>query len=101
MASKTNFSATAIVLSLLLVSKGPQDASALPRAHGGNNLAVCPGESARYGDHKCNHDGTHRVCAQLLDGAGAPLSWGEGGDFWQITGQKAFQWDNQIRQNHG
>ena len=30
-------------------------------------IKVCPGEGPRYGDFKCNHDGTHRVCAQLLD----------------------------------
>jgi len=63
-------------------------------------VAVCPGEGARYGDHKCDHDPTHRVCAQLLDQEGQPLSWGRG-DFWQITGQKAFQWDADIRANHG
>jgi|688.fasta_scaffold362814_1 hypothetical protein len=28
-----------------------------------NNIEVCPGESDRYGDFKCNHDNTHRVCA--------------------------------------
>ena len=66
------------------------------------DVAVCPGESARYGDHKCNHDGPHRVCAQLLDSTNKqPLSWGQGGDFWAITGQKAFQWDNQIRAHNG
>jgi len=64
-------------------------------------VGVCPGESARYGDHKCDHDQTHRVCATLLDGQGAPLAWGSKGDFWQITGQKAFQWDDQIRENGG
>eukprot|EP00619_Florenciella_sp_RCC1007_P000302 CAMPEP_0205925570 /NCGR_PEP_ID=MMETSP1325-20131115/18470_1 /ASSEMBLY_ACC=CAM_ASM_000708 /TAXON_ID=236786 /ORGANISM="Florenciella sp., Strain RCC1007" /LENGTH=134 /DNA_ID=CAMNT_0053294123 /DNA_START=124 /DNA_END=528 /DNA_ORIENTATION=+ len=58
---------------------------------------VCPGEGPRYGDFKCNHDGTHRVCAQLVDSSsGSPLSWGEGGDFWAITGQKAWQWDTSI-----
>ena len=42
---------------------------------------------------KCNHDGTHRVCAQLLESSGdhKPLSWGQSGDFWEITGQKAWQ----------
>lgn len=64
------------------------------------DLAVCPGESARYGDHKCNHDETHRVCATLLGKDSTPLNWGSG-DFWEITGQKAFQWDDQIRANHG
>jgi hypothetical protein len=66
-----------------------------------NAIDVCPGESARYGDHKCNHDGTHRVCARLLDKAGAPLKWGAQGSFWEITGQTAFQWDDQIRANNG
>jgi len=64
------------------------------------DIDVCPGESARYGDHKCNHDTTHRVCAKLLDDAGQPLSWGDG-DFWEITGQKDFQWDAEIRANNG
>eukprot|EP00416_Gambierdiscus_australes_P043301 CAMPEP_0171101394 /NCGR_PEP_ID=MMETSP0766_2-20121228/54884_1 /TAXON_ID=439317 /ORGANISM="Gambierdiscus australes, Strain CAWD 149" /LENGTH=148 /DNA_ID=CAMNT_0011561431 /DNA_START=48 /DNA_END=494 /DNA_ORIENTATION=- len=65
------------------------------------DVSVCPGEGARYGDHKCNHDPTHRVCAQLLDSADKPLSWGPKGDFWEITGQKAFQWDKQIIENNG
>mmetsp|Transcript_41006 Transcript_41006/g.113979 ORF Transcript_41006/g.113979 Transcript_41006/m.113979 type:complete len:216 (-) Transcript_41006:137-784(-) len=65
------------------------------------DLQVCPGESGRYGDHKCNHDETHRFCAQLLDAGGQPLSWGPKGDFWSITGQKAFQWDADIRANKG
>merc|ERR1719274_420899 len=65
------------------------------------DVAVCPGENDRYGDHKCNHDSTHRVCAQLLDNGGQPLSWGPKGDFWEITNQKAWQWDNEIRNNHG
>jgi hypothetical protein len=65
-------------------------------------VGVCPGESDRYGDHKCNHDGTHRVCARLLEyGGGAPLKWGSQGNFWEITGQAAFQWDDQIRANKG
>merc|ERR1712039_744322 len=29
-----------------------------------------------------------------------PLSWGQG-DFWEITGQEAFQWDEDIRANNG
>ena len=75
-------------------------ASALSLCAGAAAIAPCPGEGDRYGDHKCDHDQTHRVCAQLLGSDGQPLSWG-GGDFWSITGQKAFQWDAEIRANHG
>jgi hypothetical protein len=59
------------------------------------DIAACPGEGPRYGDFKCNHDSTHRVCAKLVQASGQPLSWGAG-DFWEITGQKAFQWSDQI-----
>lgn len=61
-------------------------------------VEVCPGEGPRYGDFKCNHDGTHRVCAKLIESSAdaTPLSWGPAGDFWQITGQKAFQWNDRI-----
>ena len=39
------------------------------------------------GDRKCNHDYTHRVCAQLLkDGTCEPKMWGSE-NFWQITGK--------------
>ena len=56
-----------------------------------SSIAACPGEGDRYGDHKCNHDKTHRVCAQLLDAqTKKPLSWGEGHDFWQITKQSSW-----------
>merc|ERR1719440_2776078 len=65
------------------------------------DVAVCPGEGGRYGDHKCNHDSTHRVCAKLLGSDSQPLSWGPNGDFWRITGQKAWQWDDEIRNNNG
>ncbi|KAJ1458409.1 hypothetical protein M885DRAFT_614269 [Pelagophyceae sp. CCMP2097] len=61
------------------------------------DVAVCPGEGPRYGDFKCHHDSTHRVCAKLLDDAGAPLSWGPKGSFWQITSQTRWQWDESIR----
>jgi len=64
------------------------------------SLEVCPGEGARYEDFKCNHDETHRVCAKLLDSSGRPQTWGSG-NFWQITGQQSFQWDQEIRDNHG
>ena len=61
-----------------------------------STVEVCPGEGPRYGDFKCNHDGTHRVCAQLVDNVThAPLKWGTG-DFWDLTGQKAFEWSDKI-----
>ena len=61
-----------------------------------STVEACPGEGPRYGDFKCNHDGTHRVCAQLIDNVShAPLKWGTG-DFWDLTGQKAFQWSDRI-----
>merc|ERR1719446_505870 len=66
-----------------------------------STVAVCPGESDRYGDHKCNHDETHRVCAKLLDEQSKPLNWGTGGNFWQITNQESMQWDQKIRENGG
>ena len=62
-----------------------------------NAMEVCPGEGPRYGDFKCNHDLTHRVCAILLDEAGQPIRWGGNGTFWDMTNQKRFQWDDRIR----
>ena len=54
-------------------------------------ISVCPGEGNRYGDFKCDHDPTHRVCAQLLEPeTSTPLAWDNGKDFWQITGQVAY-----------
>merc|ERR1712178_673585 len=53
----------------------------------------CPGEGLRYGDYKCNHDGTHRVCARLKSASGSKMMWGDG-DFWQITGQP--DWSSQV-----
>eukprot|EP00927_Polykrikos_kofoidii_P050103 TRINITY_DN4403_c1_g1_i1.p1 TRINITY_DN4403_c1_g1~~TRINITY_DN4403_c1_g1_i1.p1 ORF type:complete len:167 (+),score=31.87 TRINITY_DN4403_c1_g1_i1:112-612(+) len=64
------------------------------------SINVCPGEGDRYGDHKCNHDATHRVCAKLLGSDGTPLRWGNK-DFWEITGQTSVQWDDEIRKNNG
>lgn len=67
-----------------------------PEGTASEDIAVCPGEGPRYGDFKCNHDKTHRCCAKLLDDQGKPLKWGSG-DFWEITGQKDWQWDDKIR----
>ena len=58
-------------------------------SHSGD-VAVCPGEGPRYGDYKCNHDRTHRVCAKLVDNPQdcKELSWdNEGDSFWDITGK--------------
>eukprot|EP00354_Favella_ehrenbergii_P005820 CAMPEP_0170468822 /NCGR_PEP_ID=MMETSP0123-20130129/11859_1 /TAXON_ID=182087 /ORGANISM="Favella ehrenbergii, Strain Fehren 1" /LENGTH=161 /DNA_ID=CAMNT_0010735489 /DNA_START=6 /DNA_END=491 /DNA_ORIENTATION=+ len=74
-----------------------QNDSFLAQTSKQNDVAVCPGEGDRYGDYKCNHDQTHRVCAQLIDTqTSQPLSWGSR-DFWEITGQKQVQWDDKIR----
>jgi hypothetical protein len=47
---------------------------------------------------QCNHDFTHRVCAKLVDtdsGQCKPLLWGSK-DFWDLTGQKQFEWSDRI-----
>ena len=61
-----------------------------------SEVAPCPGEGPRYGDYKCNHDGTHRVCAKLVEeNTSTPLVWGKS-DFWSITGQTNWQWADKI-----
>ena len=53
----------------------------------------------RYGDFKCTHDKTHRVCAKLVDNPTSckELSWNEnGGSFWDITGQQKWNWKDKI-----
>ena len=62
-------------------------------AHAVSSISVCPGEGPRYGDYKCNHDQTHRVCATLKDANGNKVSWG-GKDFWQLTKQS--DWSSQV-----
>ena len=64
--------------------------AAVQTAHG---IGVCPGEGPRYGDYKCNHDGTHRVCAKLKDGSGGKVLWGDA-DFWHLTGQP--DWSSSV-----
>merc|ERR1711990_1006310 len=62
-------------------------------------ISVCPGEGARYGDFKCIHDRTHRVCARLVEDAASctALSWGAlGRTFWQLTGQQEWEWSSRI-----
>ena len=63
-----------------------------------SSLAVCQGEGPRYGDFKCNHDSTHRVCAHLVDNSGGKckeLSWGKG-TFWEITHQQDWNWKESV-----
>ena len=53
----------------------------------------------RYGDFKCDHDGTHRVCAKLVDNSTSctELSWNDDGkSFWDITGQQRWNWKESI-----
>ena len=54
----------------------------------------------RYGDYKCIHDRTHRVCAKLVDNSNGrcdALSWNSNGQsFWQITGQERWNWKDRI-----
>ena len=82
---RTRFGTTLLVCSMLkgatlmVLAVG----SALPSS----DVQKCPGYA--YAPYTCNQDETHRVCAQLVDSAGSPLSWGSA-DFWDITGQKAF-----------
>ncbi|XP_063685543.1 uncharacterized protein LOC134819509 isoform X2 [Bolinopsis microptera] len=63
-------------------------------------IQPCPGEGPRYGDFKCNHDRTHRVCAQLVDnseGQCKELAWNDDQQsFWQITGQQKWNWKTNI-----
>jgi hypothetical protein len=70
-------------------------ALAVVQTHG---IEVCPGEGPRYGDYKCNHDGTHRVCAKLKDSSGGKLLWGNQ-DFWHLTGQS--DWSSAVGSDSG
>eukprot|EP00391_Amoebophrya_sp_Ameob2_P006452 CAMPEP_0178991904 /NCGR_PEP_ID=MMETSP0795-20121207/5801_1 /TAXON_ID=88552 /ORGANISM="Amoebophrya sp., Strain Ameob2" /LENGTH=329 /DNA_ID=CAMNT_0020683693 /DNA_START=115 /DNA_END=1105 /DNA_ORIENTATION=+ len=72
------------------------------------DVTVCQGEGDRYVDQKCNHDQTHRVCAQLVKSDSSnpslpfspctPLMWGDQ-NFWNITGQSS--WEQDICANDG
>jgi len=61
-------------------------------------ISVCPGEGSRYGDHKCIHDRTHRVCAKLVDNKDTcqEVTWPRVGSFWDITGQQRWNWKQRI-----
>jgi len=64
-------------------------------------VSVCPGEGGRYGDHKCDHDRTHRVCAQLVEDVDTcqEVKYPVGSSqrtFWEITGQQRWNWKETI-----
>merc|ERR1712178_158568 len=58
-----------------------------------SSIDACKGEGPRYGDYKCDHDPTHRVCASLKDDNGNKIDWG-GSNFWQLTHQ--YDWSNHV-----
>jgi len=63
-------------------------------------LARCPGEN-RSQDGTCRIDGGY-VCVKMLNEDGQPLILGDSHkDWWEITGQAAIKWDQQIRDNKG
>lgn len=73
--------------------------SSFPRIISAEEIAICRGEGPRYGDFKCNHDFTHRVCMKLTDTSENTCKkriFYEGLDFWDITGQKAFEWSDKV-----
>merc|ERR1712107_679076 len=59
--------------------------------------SVCPGEGPRYGDYKCIHDRTHRVCAKLVEDKDTcnEVRW-SGSSFWDITGQGRWNWKRSV-----
>lgn len=81
-------------LSLLQLRSGiHQHRESLGEAGAAGRVSACPGEGDRYGDYKCNHDSTHRVCAKLKDDDGSKELWGNQ-DFWELTGQT--DWSSQV-----
>ena len=59
----------------------------------------CNYKGPRYGDYKCIHDRTHRVCAKLVDNPTScnELAWNSNGrSFWDITGQQRWNWKDRI-----
>jgi len=89
-----SYTGTALLV-LLLSHLGTSCFRNAPQA----SVYVCPGEGPRYGDYKCNHDQTHRVCARLVDNPTSctALSWNaDGRSFWQITGQQGWNWKDSV-----
>merc|ERR1711988_314899 len=68
-------------------------------------IAPCSGEGPRYGDYKCIHDRTHRVCAKLVEDSQSceEVRWPRPGSseavsFWDITGQQRWNWKRSVCQ---
>ena len=64
-----------------------------------NSIIFLIFEGPRYGDYKCIHDRTHRVCAKLVDNSDScnELAWNSNGrSFWDITGQQRWNWKDRI-----
>ena len=62
----------------------------------------CFSSGPRYGDYKCIHDRTHRVCAKLVEDSQSceEVRWPRPGtseavSFWDITGQT--RWTKNIK----
>jgi len=62
-----------------------------------STLQSCPGAGAPGSEQTCEKG----VCAQLLGSDGTPLNWGKKGNFWEVTEQTSFMWDDTIRSNGG
>lgn len=60
------------------------------------DLHVCSGELADLGEHKCDRDKTHRVCARLLDDDGFPL---KDYDFHELAYQRQLIINEQTKRN--
>ena len=63
------------------------------------SISTIKSAGPRYGDFKCIHDRTHRVCAKLVDNPTScnELSWNDNGaSFWDITGQQPWNWKDKI-----
>lgn len=76
-----------------------------------NALESCRGQGPRYGvtDFKCNHDHTHRVCAELINPAESRKESGTSAHvcsarkfapkdqtFWQLTSQTEWEWKDKV-----
>merc|ERR1719350_2769083 len=72
--------------------------SALVDSHYNPLVSKCPGEGPRYGDFKCIHDRTHRVCAKLISDVDTcqEAKWSGNRSFWDITGQQRWNWKRSV-----